>query len=165
MTIETIWEDHRLFNQPTEEYVKLQPHFQINLDKMGVLGSTGILQVVGSAEIKKHEKNTQDNCDSITIIRIGSAAGTSGLWFFFIKQKKLDKNSPLCDLPRNFPGVPPGSKVIWTDNTYLTDTTWIKLAPDIAKGIRMMPVIKDHPDWKVVVTLDGFSSHLVPAGF
>ena len=27
-----------------------------------------------------------------------------------------------------------------------------------------MTVIKDHPDWKVVVTLDGFSSHLVPAG-
>jgi hypothetical protein len=26
-----------------------------------------------------------------------------------------------------------------------------------------MPVIKDHPDWKVVVTLDGYSSHLVPA--
>jgi len=28
----------------------------------------------------------------------------------------------------------------------------------------MMPVIKDHPKWKVIVTLDGFSSHLVPAG-
>ncbi len=43
MTIETIWVDHRRFNQPTEEYFKLQPHFQINLDEMGVLGSTGIL--------------------------------------------------------------------------------------------------------------------------
>jgi len=40
MTIETIWEDHRSFNQPTEEYVKLQPHFQISLDETGVLGST-----------------------------------------------------------------------------------------------------------------------------
>ena len=58
MTIETIWEDHRRFNQPTEEYVKLQPHFQISLDETGVLGSTGILRVVGSAEVKKHEKNT-----------------------------------------------------------------------------------------------------------
>jgi hypothetical protein len=25
-----------------------------------------------------------------------------------------------------------------------------------------MPVIKDHPNWKVCLTLDGFSSHLVP---
>lgn len=70
MTIETIWEDHQRFNQPTEEYVKLQPHFQINLDldETGVLGSTGILRVVGSAEVKKHEKNTQDNRDFITIV-------------------------------------------------------------------------------------------------
>ena len=58
--------------------------------------------------------------------------------------------------------MPPGSKVVCTDNAYMTDATWIKLAPDIAKGIRMMPVIKDHPKWKVIVTLDGFSSHLVP---
>jgi hypothetical protein len=85
MTIETIWEDHRRFNQPTEEYDKLQPCFQINLDEMGVLGSTGILQVVGSAEAKKHKKNTQDNRDLITIVRIGSTAGTSGPWFFLIK--------------------------------------------------------------------------------
>jgi hypothetical protein len=27
-----------------------------------------------------------------------------------------------------------------------------------------MPHIKDHPDWQVCLTLDGFSSHLVPAG-
>jgi hypothetical protein len=68
MTIETIWEDHRRFDQPTEDYVKLQPHFQINLDETGVLGSTGILRVVRSAEVKKHEKNTQDNHDSIRIV-------------------------------------------------------------------------------------------------
>ncbi len=28
----------------------------------------------------------------------------------------------------------------------------------------MMPYIKDHPDWQVCLTLDAFSSHLVPAG-
>jgi len=123
---------------------------------MGVLGSTGILQVVSLAEVKKHEKNTQENRDSITIVRIGNAAGNSGPWFILIKQKELEKDSPLHNLPRNFPGVPPGSKVVCTDNAYMTDTTWIKLAPDIAKGICMMPVIKDHPKWKVIVTLDGF---------
>jgi hypothetical protein len=40
LTIANFWEDHWRFNQPTEEYVKLQPHFQINLDETGVLGST-----------------------------------------------------------------------------------------------------------------------------
>ncbi len=37
---------------------KLQPFFHINLDKTGIQGSTGVLQVVGSAEVKKHKKNT-----------------------------------------------------------------------------------------------------------
>jgi hypothetical protein len=41
--IESVWEDHRTINQPSEEYRKLQPFFQINLDKMGVLESTGVL--------------------------------------------------------------------------------------------------------------------------
>ncbi len=59
--------------------------------------------------------------------------------------------------------MPTGGKVVYTDNTYMSDATWIKLAPDIAHGIHMMLVIKNHPEWKVVVTLDGFSSHLVPA--
>ncbi len=34
----------------------------------------------------------------------------------------------------------------------------------IAQGIRLMPHIKDHPDWQVCLTLDEFSSHLVLAG-
>jgi hypothetical protein len=68
LTIETVWEDHWRLNQPTEEYVKLQPHFQINLDEAGVLGSAGILQIIGLTEVKKHEKNTQDNCDLITVV-------------------------------------------------------------------------------------------------
>jgi hypothetical protein len=35
------------------------------------------------------------------------------------------------------------------------------MAPYIAKGIRQMEVIRDHPDWWVVCSLDGFASHLV----
>jgi hypothetical protein len=52
--------------------------------------------------------------------------------------------------------------VIPTPNAYMTNDTWIKIAPIIAKGIWNMPIIKDHPEWKVCLTLDGFSSHLVP---
>jgi hypothetical protein len=93
--VESVWEDHWTINQPSEEYKKLQPIFQINLDKTGVLGSTGVLRVLGSAEVKKHKKNTQDNRDSITIVRIGSAGSTSGPWIFLIKWKELEKGCPL----------------------------------------------------------------------
>jgi hypothetical protein len=46
----------------------------------------------------------------------------------------------------------------------MPDKTWVELALFIAQSIRLMPHIKDHPDWQVFLTLDGFSSHLVPAG-
>ncbi len=99
--------------------------------------------------MKKHEKNTQDNRDSITIVRTGSAGGTSGPWIFLIKRKKLEKGCPLRNVEKKFHGVPPGSKVVCTDNAYMTNKTWVELAPFIAKGIRLMPHIKDHPDWQV----------------
>ncbi len=116
--------------------------------------------------MKKHEKNTQDNCNSITIGRISSAGGISGPWIFLIKWKELEKRCPLRNLEKNFHGhrVPLGSKVVCTDNAYTTNKTWVELAPFIAKGIHLMPHIKNHPDWQVCLTLDGFSSHLVTAG-
>ncbi len=45
----------------------------------------------------------------------------------------------------------------------MTNKIWVELAPLIAKSIHSMPHIKDHPDWQVCLTLNGFSSHLVTA--
>ncbi len=150
-------------NLPSNKFATLQPHFQLNLDETSVLGCNGNLRIVGSAEVKKHEKTMQDNRDSVTIIRIGSASGETGPWIFLLKGKKeLERTHPLINLERNFPGVPTGSKVIMTPNAYMTDESWIKLTPFIANGILKMPVIKDHPDWMVCMTLNGFGSHLVP---
>jgi hypothetical protein len=46
----------------------------------------------------------------------------------------------------------------------MPNKTWVELALFIAQGICLMTHIKDHPYWQVCLTLDGFSSHLVPAG-
>ena len=68
------------------------------------MGNLSNLRIVGSAEVKKHEKASSDNKDSITIVRIGSAAGDTGPWVFLIKKKgDLDKNSPLSNLKKYFP--------------------------------------------------------------
>jgi hypothetical protein len=156
-----VWEEHWQVNLPSDKFATLQPHFQLNLDETSVLGCNGNLRIVGSAEVKKHEKTTQDNRDSVTIVCIGSASGETGPWIFLLKGKKeLEWNHPLRKL--DFPGVPAGSKVIMTPNAYMTNEVWIKLTPFIANGIRKMPVIKDHPDWMVCMTLDGFGSHLLP---
>jgi hypothetical protein len=157
-----VWEEHWQVNQPSYEFATLQPHFQLNLDEMSVLGCNGNLHIVGSAEVKKHEKTTQDNRDSVTIVRIGSASDETGPWIFLLKGKKeLKKNHPVRNLERNFPGVPAGSKVVMTPNAYMTDEAWIKLTPFIANGNHNMAMIKDHPDWMVCMTLNRFGSHLV----
>jgi hypothetical protein len=161
--VTTIWEEHRRVNQPSQEFLRLQDHFMINLDESNIQGSNGVLRVVGSAIVKKHEKTTQDCRESVTMIRIGSAAGTQGPWIFLVKGKKeLDKNSALRNLRASFPMAPPFSKVFVTPNAYLTDDCWREITPYIAKGIRAMPVIRDYPDWWVCMTLDGYKSHLLP---
>jgi len=43
----------------------------------------------------------------------------------------------------------------------MTDETHLKLMPVFAKGIRSMDVVKDHPDWWMTVTCDGFGSHVI----
>ncbi len=162
-TIECVWEEHQQVNQPSDEFATLQLHFQLNLNETSVPGCNGNICIVGSAKVKKHEKTMQDNHDSVTIVRIGSASGETGPWIFLLKGKKgLEKNHPLRNLERNFPGVLAGSKVVMTPNAYMTNEAWIKLTPFIANGIRNMAVIKDHPDWMVCMTLDEFGSHLVP---
>jgi hypothetical protein len=42
----------------------------------------------------------------------------------------------------------------------MTDETWAKMAPVVAKGIRKMEDFCDHPNCWVVCSLDGFSSHV-----
>ncbi|KAL3801878.1 hypothetical protein ACHAW5_003791 [Stephanodiscus triporus] len=109
--------------------------------------TTGNLKIVGSAAVKKHEKTTNDNRESITIVRIGSASGASGPWIFLVKrQTELEKQSPFRNLEKKSPNIPPGSVVIPTPNAYMTNYMWIKIAPIIGKGTRNMPIIKDHPE-------------------
>ncbi len=124
------------FNPPTNELLKLQPHFQLNLDKTCVMGNLSNLRIVGSAEVKKHEKASSDNKESITIVQIGLAADDSGPWIFLIKKKgSLDKNNPLCNLKKNFLQVPVDSTGIPTPNAYMTNDVWCELAPIIANEI------------------------------
>jgi hypothetical protein len=45
-------------------------------------------------------------------------------------------------------------------NAYMTDEVYLNLVPFLCKGIRQMPVIEEHPTWWVVLTMDGFGSHV-----
>jgi hypothetical protein len=61
-----------------EEFMKLKDCFTVNLDESCFMANEGVLCVIGSAAQKKHKKNTSDSRQSITIFRVGSAAGVEG---------------------------------------------------------------------------------------
>lgn len=74
---------------PDGEYVKNRAHFVFNLDETCILAREGALKVIGAADRKKHEKNMDDNRASITIVRVGTAAGNSGPQTFLATGKVM----------------------------------------------------------------------------
>ena len=147
-------------NLPSKEWQKYKQHFWWNLDETGVQISEGNLRVLGAAEKKKHENNVQDARKSITIVRSGSAAGTRmGPWMFLAEGQKMEHRS-MRNLPKNH-GAPPGSRVFMAPTAYMTDEVWKEMVPYLCKELRDKPVVRDHPDWWLFMTLDGYSSHLV----
>jgi hypothetical protein len=144
-----------------EEFMKLKDCFTVNLDESCFMGSEGVLRIIGSAARKKHEKNTSDSRQSITIVRVGSAAGVEGPRIFLAKGVDLTAESML---KKNFARIhkaPIGSFVEMTPNAYMTNEVWMKIVPHLCDGIRAMEGITNHPDWWIVLSLDGFGSHLV----
>ena len=101
---------------------------------------------------------------SVTMIHIGTAAGGKGPVIFLCKGKVIPKALIQKNLVKNFK-LAEVSCVISTPTAFLTDDTWITIAPIIAKGIRSLPVVRNHPDWFFTLTLDGFASHLNAQAF
>jgi hypothetical protein len=135
--IESIWKDQDGTNLPADEFAPLKPHFTCNLDETCVMGCEGTIKIIGDGGRKKHNKSVEDNRDSITIVRIGNAGGSSGPLLFLARGKTMDVPA-LKNLPSL--GAPPNSKIIMTPTAFMTDEAWAALAPNLAKGIRAMPV-------------------------
>ena len=115
--------------------------------------------MVASKAVNKHQTNTDDNCKNITIYCCGLAPGVDFPRFYLVKAENIDLQTFKGDFA-NKQMAPPGSKVIPTPNAYMTDKIWNELAPTFAKGLRDLPVIKDYPELWMVLTLDGYRSHL-----
>lgn len=162
-TVDQALHEQRRLNQPADEFAKVADHFVGNLDETCYMGShNGPIKVIASLARKKTEKITEDDRESITSVRMGTAAGASGP-FIFLAKGKSDDNIPKSlrgDLSKNRKGVPLHSRVIMTPNAYMTDEAWINLVEDFCKGVRSMPVVRDHPEWWFVLTLDGYGSHI-----
>jgi len=158
-TVEEALDFQRKMNQPSDEYLMVEDHFLGNLDETCLMANAdGSVRVIASLSKKKTEKNTDDSRASITSLRIGLASGTQGPFTFLAKGVRMDRKSIARALKERCPA---GSQVIMSPSAYMTDETWLKLVPFFAKGIRNLDVIKDHADWWMTLTCDGFSSHTI----
>ena len=94
--------------------------------------------------VKKNQINKSDNRGTITIARCGLASGADGPCFYLVKAEKIDVQT----FKGNFSikhGAPPGSKVIPTPNSSMTDKVWNEMAPSFEKGLQDIHVVKNHP--------------------
>jgi len=157
--IEEALEFQKRVNLPAEEYEKVKDHFLGNLDETCLMANAdGSVRVIASQTKKKTEKNTDDSRTSITSLRIGLASGNQGPFTFLAKGTRMDRPSITKLLKEQCPA---GSQVIMSPSAYMTDEAYLALVPEFAKGIRSMEVIKDHPDWWMTITCDGFGSHII----
>ncbi len=143
-----------------KEFDRLRDGLTWNLDETCFRAEDGVLKIIGSNERKKHEKNTSDSRLSITVVRIGSAAGIEGPRIYLGKGKE---DPPSHMKKGNFSSrytAPPGSYVKMTPNAYMTNEVWDELAADISEGIRACPGVRENPELWVVLSIDGFGSHL-----
>ncbi len=142
-----------------KSFGEIMPHFIINLDEMCLMSDChGDLRVFAASEKKKQEKLLQDCHCSITVVRTGTVAGTTGPTMFLLKGAKCRKHFNDDYLLRY--GMAPGSKVIMKENAYMTDEAWLEASKSTVDGYRQLPyIIKENEDWYIAELLDGFKLH------
>jgi len=144
---------------PAEECEKVQDCFLGNLDETCLMANAdGSACVTASQAKKKTQKNTDDSRTSIASPQIGMASGDQGPFAFLANGSRVDRPGIAKWLKERCPA---GSQVAMPPSAHMTDKACLALVPQFAQGIRSMQVIKDHPDWWMTVTCDGFSSHVV----
>jgi len=156
-TVESGLEESERLNEPRELFAKVKEYFVGNLDESCLMSANGKILVVASAAKIKTEKISDDCRESITTIRTGFTSGHQAAYYFLAKGKEL--RTKFKNISRHFK-APEGSEVIMTPNAFMTDDAWLQMVPKLCKSIRNMEVIRDHPDWWVLLSLNGFGSHV-----
>ena len=144
-------------NKTGKTFGEVIEHFIIGGDETGFQASDGEVYVIGEKGVAKHEKKLVDSRVSITMYRLGSIGGSDGPVFFLMTGKQR-KPAFTDNFLRNH-GAPKGSSIIMTENAFMTDEAWERMAPLAVEGIRSMPFIADNPQWWVLEVFDGFGSH------
>jgi len=149
----------RRLNQPAAALAEVEDHFFGNLDETCLMANAdGSVRVIASMTKKKTEKNVDDSRASIASLRAGMASGIQGPFAFLAKGTQSDRPSLKNTLKTQCPS---GSAIVMSPAACMTNEVHPELVPGFCKGVRDMPVVRDHPDWWLTLTCDGFGSHLL----
>ena len=93
------------------------------------------LNIIGGNNKPGHKKNCSDLRFSITVLRVGSAAGVNVPVIFLSKGEKFHPRLRGNNLVTKY-GLPEGSCVIPNKAAYMDDKTWSEVVKVVAPGIR-----------------------------
>ncbi len=147
----------RELNTHIPNFSDIEDHFVLNLDEECCMAAGYKTKVYGTQQKTKHDDNRGTSRVSITLVRCGNAANNEGPCFFLLQGKHRRAAYTRKYLEEH--GAPVHSDIIMTPSAFMTDEAWAELVPKLVEGIRAMPVIRDHPEAYVLLTLDGFKSH------
>ena len=122
------------------------------------MSANGKMYVVASSGKNKTEKISDDRQGSITTVQTGFASGQQGEYFFLAKGKNPDRYE-FKNLHKYFK-APEGYEDIMTPNAFMNDEAWLGIITRLCKSIRRQEIIRDHLAWWVLLSLDGFNSHV-----
>ena len=116
------------------------------------------IHVVKSIGMNKTEKVSDDCWEYITTVRTVFTSAKQGAYFFLAKGKNLDRYK-FKNLHKYFKALEV-SEVVMTPNAFMNDEVWLEIIPKLCKSIRRQEILWDHPDLWVLLSLDGFTSHV-----
>ena len=97
----------RRTNSPRDIFIRYAHFFQLNLDESCFLCNEGELKIIGDNDKPRHDKNCSDSRFSITVLRVGSAAGVNGPVIFLAKGTKVHPRMRGNNLVNKY-GLPEG---------------------------------------------------------
>ena len=107
--------------------------------------------------VESSGNNNTEKISSITTERTGFTSGQQGAYLFLVKGKNPDRYK-FKNLHKGFK-APEGYEVVMTPNAFMYDEAWLEIIPKLCKSIRRQEIIRDNPDWWVLLFLDGFNLH------
>ena len=136
---------------------KLIDHFVVGGNKTGIMaGENGkTVKIIEAKGRNKHEKKTQDSCDSITVYQLGGAAGHIAAMVILVSCEKVHRGYQDSFLKNH--GVAIESTILLTPNAFMNTKTWEAMSPNIFKSFKdLNSHVKANPDWWMLEDFDGF---------